>query len=499
MPGPGGQYFSQFYESPTSGGSNSPYYGVPGYQRVNDNLQQLSGSSGHSGSFGAGALGLFSSVANSALDTWRFYDQLSFNRQEAAKQRAFESNEAAQQRAFERAETRFVNRQNSAAGQVDSMKAAGMSPGVMYGQMFSTAAQPAIGSAASGGSAASSPSAPKSDMSDMSSSYLRSLELSNEQKLQSAQIDKMNVERLRVEIDNMTAHQSNIADLELKYSQVDKNSAEGRKILEMLELEKSQLLETIENIKASTSNLDASTTYLAGAKTSETRSRVSLNNANARQANANADYTAGALTDKTIEETNTAYQQGRVYKHNANEIALRYGLSVKKVDFISDILSEHGFDSSYLPYAVDFADNLAKQSGQSLPDVSLKTLASWFSGNNWIPFISRSFDRSNDKDIAESYQQTMKDIASGHDDTQLEIASSYIDAGYHSDNAKYVREQQEKYDSYKAEFSLLTPAEQNMVKSYRKSLSEHSSGKELENHVLDFVHSLYIQNHSNRR
>lgn len=371
MPGPRGQLE---YQSPV-GNTNNSGYGV------------LSGTtpSGHSSPFsGFDPLTAFMSTANTALNYWMHNEDTAFNRAEAEKSRSFSSTEAAKERAFNRAESEYANRQNSASGQIESMKRAGLSPGLMYGQMFSTAAQPATGGGAPSGSSASAPAAIPSSLNAGSDIAVQRAQMDNLASLQKSQSSKLDVERLAVEIDNLSAHQRNIADLEVKISQSGLNDMQRKRLSEMLEFEKQQLSETIKNIKSSTSNLDAQTNFVAGAQTDLSISQSRL--ADAQAASEPSKRRLNNETADTQEYLQRMYSAHSDLLHYQKEEVKNIVKAFNDKYFsVVDALQEHGIDSRYAPFVIDFIHDTAP----GIANQSVKTILSWFDGDNWISSFSR--------------------------------------------------------------------------------------------------------------
>lgn len=364
------------YTSPYRAGVNGTGYGVaePGHQ---DSAQSSGGS-------GVGFASIFNSVMNEALNYWKFNESMAFNRAEAGKARAFNSSEAAKERAFNRAEAAYANRQNTPGSQVAMAKAAGLSPGVLYGQMSPSTAQPATGAGAASGVAASSPSAPQSQLDSGVDAYLKSVELQNEQQLQQSQIGKLDIERLAVEIDNMSAHQRNIAELELKLSSGQFNKDQSMRLRQMLELEKQQLAQSIENIKASTSNLNASTDYISGTQTDLGKSEIGLNKARIRtEGTVQSLNTAKTATETSIKELNEQHE--RLMAVQSQEIDNLNIVFRDKYYSIRETLINNDIDPRYAPFVMDFVHDTA-------PDIAgqgVRTLLSWFQGDTWINAFSR--------------------------------------------------------------------------------------------------------------
>lgn len=372
---------------------------------------------------------------------------------------------------------------NSPASQVERLKQAGLSPALA----LSGGLQPSAMSAPQSAAASSSPPPNAEFNADGLGAF--SAAVSSKQadsliSLQQSEGAKTDAERVQVEIDNITRHQQNIAQYESLLASAALDNATKDKIKFLMGVEREQMVHAIENLDANTQKLNEETNFIKGAQTAVANSQVSLNAALGKNANAQATYTSGALTKKTNQETETSYQSGRVQQYTANQLKISSNLSQKKLDAISNFLQQHGFGDDAMPFALDFVDNMAKQSGLSLSDVSIKTLGSWFSGDNWIPFISQSLNRSNSKEIAQGYQDVMS-----------ENVDKYINSAKNSSDSQHGRLMNE----YRSEFALLSKANQKRVDDYISGLKARGvDDDDISERAAYYCHKLYESQQSKK-
>lgn len=321
-------------------------------------------------------------------------DTISYFANKRATEKANARAEKAAASAFyrEQASQREAAEWNSEAAQVSRMKAAGLSPALLYNQMG-----PSTMGAASGSAANIQQQAPADfDTSGAYNSYLKSKEIDNLASLQRSQSALNEVEVLKTQIDNMTLHQRNIADMELQLSQMDKNSAEAQKLRQLLDLERDQLSESINNIAASTRKIGAETEFISGAQTANVRSQTAENLANIELIGEKV------ATEKTVQGLNQEQQKKLVAEINQIDFVLDNNYDFR--DAVKDKLEEHGIDPRYWKYVTDFLSDV----GPRVTAQTSETLLSWFKADNWFNLFSRWLASKN-IGRANSYEHIIQD------------------------------------------------------------------------------------------
>ena len=150
MPGPAGINPNEFRVASS--------YATPG-QSPDQTRRDLSGGFSKLSSFVSPVIGAAFDYMSQLQSQ---HEQESFNSREAAKAREFSAKQASAAQAFNRSESRWAAAWNSPEHQIQQFKAAGLSPGLMYGQMAPSTAQGASGSPGGSVQAASAASSSSS-------------------------------------------------------------------------------------------------------------------------------------------------------------------------------------------------------------------------------------------------------------------------------------------------------------------------------------------------
>lgn len=276
---------------------------------------------------------------------------------------------------------------NSEAAQVERMKAAGLSPALAYQQMG-----PSTMSGVSA-SPASSPAAPVADFNadglGVANAAIQARAVDATSKLQATEGAKMDVERLQLEIDNLTRHQQNIAQYENMLSQKGLNEATASRLRELLALEKSQLVETIANISSSTKKLDAESAFIAGPQTQKVASDIALN-----KSTIDLQGYQASLTEKQ--------RQKLISEIDSIDFKLDNDYDLR--DAVKELLAEHDIDPRYWKYVTEFLSDV----GPRVVSQTSETLLSWFKADNWINLFSRWISSKN-IGKSNSYEHIMQD------------------------------------------------------------------------------------------
>lgn len=414
--------------------------------------------------------------------------------------RDFNAQQASAAFAREQMAQREAANWNSEMAQVERLKKAGLSPALAYGQMGPSTMGAASGTPAQAGST------PQADFNadglGVYNAAVAAEQASSLMNLQASEAAQTDAERVATEINNITRHRQNLAQLEQMLQAAGLDKATKEKIKFMMETERQQLLASIDNLGASTKNLNAQADFVSGVQTDLTKANVGLVNERVKTERSiqdlNSSYKAfydGPLTSKTLQEVKTNYELSRVYLNQANKLALEYGLNQRKVDLIAEFLDKRGYDINYLPYALEMLNQASLQSGKSIVEVA----ESWISGNNWIPFISQSRDRSSRESIAEMFidsNERINDsriesnerIAAGHDASQMSIADQYITSGARS----HSNDSNSRLNEYRAEYPLLSSHNKRLVNDFVQSLKDSGvSDSDISERAAFFTHKLY--------
>lgn len=304
------------------------------------------------------------------------HEQESYNSREAAKARQFSAQQASAAQAFNRGEARWAANWNSPEHQLQQFKAAGLSPGLMMGQMSPATAQAASGSPGSTAQAASA-AASSSSFGKAVDSAIQARAVESTAALQKTEAAKNTVDALAVEIDNLSLHQRNLAELDkaLSSGQLDRENAERVRLLRDQEYE--QLVATVQNLQAHSHKLGVESKFIEDVQTPNYNADTNLKNAQTitekeRPAQIRQDTeTSRTESGLNIERTNQIYYANREYS--------------KFWDYIENYLEKHDYDKNLTPIAIKFLS-------AAFPEVAQKgsqVIESWLDGGNWIEFFSR--------------------------------------------------------------------------------------------------------------
>lgn len=380
MPGPGGQ------DPVLSRGQMT--YSPPGGQPEETQKQNYLGSAlsaiaGKAGPIVGAAFDYFTQLQSQ-------HEQESYNSREAAKARAFSAQQASAAQAFNRGEARWAAAWNSPEHQVQQFKAAGLSPGLMMGQMSPSTAQAATGSPGASSQAASA-AASSSNFGKAVDSMIQKKAVDSTAALQSTEAARNEVESLHVQIDNMSLHQRNLASYEqmLASGELDRENAERVRILRDNEAE--QLRESINNLIASTKKLDAESKFIAEVQSPNVQSQTSLNRSQKGLVDAQKGL-VDAQTTTEKERPELVRQQAQSESFNQDLAAARVteiNLANREYrtmwDHIEKVLVDHGYDKNYTPFALKFLSH-------AFPEVAQKgaqVIESWLDAGNWLQFFGR--------------------------------------------------------------------------------------------------------------
>lgn len=317
------------------------------------------------------------------------HEQESYNSREASKARKFSAEQASAAQAFNRSESRWAAAWNSPEHQVQQFKAAGLSPGLMYGQMAPSTAQAATGSPGGTVQAASAASS-KSEFSRVVDQALKQKEIDSTAALQQSEVARNQVESMRVQIDNLSLHQRNLAQLDqwLASGELDRESAERIRLLRDNEAE--QLRESINNLVASTGKINAEAKFISDVQTpnviSDTNLKGSQKNLVDAQTNTEKERPSLVREQVVSEGLNQNLTAART-----NEINLANREYVKSWDYIEKVLVDNGYDKNLTPFAVKFLSHV-------FPEVASKgaqVVESWLDAGNWLQFFSRWISSKN--------------------------------------------------------------------------------------------------------
>lgn len=317
-------------------------------------------------------------------------DIIGWRQSKKAQEQAQDFNKVEADRAYGRslASEREAAAYNSEAAQVQRMKAAGLSPALAYQQMG-----PSTMSGVSA-SPASSPAAPVADFNadglGVANAAIQARAVDATAKLQATEGAKMDVERLQLEIDNLTRHQSNISAIDAQLSQKGLNEATTARLNALRDLEVQQLLETINNISSSTKKIDAESAFIAGPQTQKVYSDISLNKSTIE-----------------LQGSQVALSETQRKKLNSEIDTIDFNLD-NDYDFrdaVKDLLVEHDIDPRYWKYVTEFLSDV----GPRVVSQTSETLLSWFKADNWINLFSRWISSKN-IGKSNSYEHIMQDV-----------------------------------------------------------------------------------------
>lgn len=286
--------------------------------------------------------------------------QVAVARKNAEKANEQAERAAAQQAARAHDEAVSARNWNSVQEQIRRMRMAGLSPGLAYGQMSPSAAQPASPEKADVNKA----DTPKFD----NESLLHALQLL---------INQQNADT------QLLAQQSTS---ELQGSQVDLNLID--------KLYKGRQYEaTISSILADKDLTDTKKLEILQLLTGRQNlleSQANAADASARQSNANAEITETYGGDLALSEIAKNGSLTKLSKQQAHQISFDLGLTKSNYDTIVQKLAQNGYDDSYAPVVLFAIESIAKNSGQIVNggiSNAFKLITEFFEMSNWRDFL----------------------------------------------------------------------------------------------------------------
>lgn len=434
-----------------------------------------------------GVIGLGSDIANHFLN--RRATRKANEDAEKSAEAAFMRNQNAQTAA---------NMQNLPASQVAQLRAAGLSPGLALQHM-----QPSLAGAASSAPAQSFQQAPDQlDGRGMYENFLNAVQTESLVNLQTSEVAKNSAETVATDIDNLTLHQRNIATLQQILSSASLSDAQKERIKTLLMYEVEQSIQTTENLKAHTNKLNVEAKYIAEAQTANTEAntkyvsgaQTKLSNAQARQANSQALLNEEYEPAHIKAQTNEATEHADLMNMTRKEIKQRYDLRESTIQGLENFLSRHGWSKNYLGLAVSFCENVAEQSGKTLPDVSFKTLCSWLSGDNWISYMSSNnvanINKESAENVANIHAQSAETVANIHKEAsenvanvnaqnRLDVADKWINEVYNKakKDESLTRSEHDYCEKARETYKKLKPLYKEKVVEYSKVHSPLETAK----------------------
>lgn len=451
MPGPAGTYQAyQVQHLPANPqllrGASGPIIEKPQHYQFGKQIATGAAAGASSGGWIGSAIGAGVGLVGDII-SWRV------NKKAQKEAQEFNKEQADKAYGRELAASREAAHWNSEGSQLERLKAAGLSPALAYQGLGPSTMQ------AASASPASSPAPPVADFgADGLGAYnaaIQSRAVDATAQLQASEGAKMDVERLQIEIDNLTRHQSNIAAYEQLLSQKGLNEVSADKIRQLLELEKSQLSETISNIQASTQKINTESTFISGVQSNLVKSQTNLVNAQIK--------TEGERPYEIRQNIETSGDLAAYYRRQSSLLAQEFGIKQSKVDAIASYLDDNGYSRDYLGFALNFCEDMSQHVGSDLSKQSISTIFSWLNGDSWLRYIgSRQNTRDinlNRSNIAEYQTQSNERIAAGHDAARLESIDSYFEHTARSHDAEIRKE----FNKYRSEYHLLNKANKKRI------------------------------------
>lgn len=305
-------------------------------QRAHVNSTRNFGSHTLSGVTRGAVAGPYGAAAGAALglagDIWEMV---------ASRQRAERANQESQKAAMEAsarssAEARAARNWNSEESQIRRMRMAGLSPGLAYGQMSPSTAQPAPQEKADVHKA----DTPKLNSDDL----LRALQLLVQQQQadtalaaqQSSSALQGSQTQLNL-IDSLTRNQANLANIGKILSDESLNDAQKNRIITLLVGEQNLL--------------DA---------------QAFNQNANARLSNADADVVENTGLAKAESEIARNNASANLSNQEAKALQLEYDINSTEWNNLKSFLAEYNFGDMVAPIALRAIRSLADNTGQTL-------------------------------------------------------------------------------------------------------------------------------------
>lgn len=449
MPGPAGtQAAQEAYQARQSVNNNNQFQssGIETGNRHHFGSAAASGAGigagvgGWQGALVGGGIGLISDVINMFRDR-KAEDRANKNARDAA----------AAANAEARANEENARKYNSESSQIQRFQKAGLSPGLMYGQM-----SPSSGSASPVEAAQTymqNPSNMRGSAGlDAVNTYIAaqlaesSITSSNfDNALKDAQAKNLDSQTTSNDISNRTLAQRNALDL----GQIAANIQQLLSQSNLNEQQRKNLEETLDSViklnEANANAANANADYTSGALTDKTNQDVNVGKSQVNLNNAQARYTSGALTNKTNQDTATSLSQQHLNEQNEASIKQQYDITQTKVDRVKRWLKDHGFSEDDLGLVFEFADGVAKQSGRDLSTTAFGTIKYWLTTafDNWRKRVSdekiaQGHDETSERNNIRTNEQSdrnsrrwsdvmfgLEDMREAHDDA---IADKYIKA-----------------------------------------------------------------------
>lgn len=307
------------------------------------------------------------------------------NKKQQERANKFNKEQAEASFAREQMAQREVAQWNSEMAQVERLKKAGLSPALAYGQMSPSTMQAASSDAASaaampnqsfGGAASGAEAGASAAISAIQADALIGL--------QQAEGAKAQVERMQIEIDNITRHRQNLAQLEAQLASGNLDRASAERVRLLMDVEKQQLESSIDNLKASTSQFNANAAYISGPQTNLANADIGLKSA---QTATEKERPALLQSEKALNEENAKLSQQQKMESMEREASLYYANREYSAhwNMVESVLKSHDIDLKYTPAAIKFLTALYPEIAQK----GTQAIESWIDGGQWIDFFSR--------------------------------------------------------------------------------------------------------------
>lgn len=317
------------------------------------------------------------------------HEQESYNSREAAKARHFSAQQASAAQAFNRGEARWAAQWNSPEHQLQQFKAAGLSPGLLMGQMSPATAQAASGSPGASSQAASA-AASSSSFGKAVDSAIQARAVESTAALQKTEAAKNTVDALAVEIDNLSLHQRNLAELDkaLASGQLDRENAARVRLLRDQEYD--QLVASVQNLQAHSHKLGVESKFIEDVQTPNVQSDTNLKKSQKALADAQtttekerpAEVRQNVETSRSTSDLNFA---------KSTEIYLANREYTKYWNYVENMLERNGYDKNLTPLAVKFLSHVFPEVAQK----GAQAIESWIDAGNWMNLFSRWISSKN--------------------------------------------------------------------------------------------------------
>lgn len=397
-----------------------------------------------------------------------------------SRQNAFSSSMQARAHAYSRESQREAENYNSARGQVSRLKEAGLSPAIMYGSGLQQSVTAQSGTT--------------STVPDYAKLTLRGIEAA--QLAEQSRINNASVANLMS--DTGKKHAEEDYQRIVNSNQGIRQYIENSKLLKELELMESQkdlTNEQRQNIADLRENINK------------------LNEALAKQASASADYTSGALTDKTkadervsdstvpvlesekklndaktktegtqqdlnkAKTTTEDYQQklmqseARKINIDADTLAQQLQIDSAQYRLIKNFCEKYDLPRGSEKAIMLALEDFAKSSGTTVPKLAGDVLGSWLDAGNWLPFISQQ-----NRTASWSKPQNGSDEKplSGSPQTDSKPQGSLPQTeSYSPDQREYIHKQYNLYNQF-------DNWDKHNIEEYSKSHTQLETAKQIE-------------------